>query len=132
VCENGASPVVMIFARDVSEPLARLLVQIDEAAAKHRDQELGGFAVFLSEREDLPPRLSALAKERSLKQVVLATDQPAGPEGFKVSKEADVTVVLYRDYVVKANHAYRKGELTDAAVEKIVADLPKIIEAKQP
>jgi hypothetical protein len=29
---------------------------------------------------------------------------------------------------VKANHAFRKGELSEGAVEKIVADVPKILE----
>jgi hypothetical protein len=35
--------------------------------------------------------------------------------------------VLYREHEVKANHAFRKGELTAAAAEKILSDLPKIL-----
>lgn len=129
VCENGGNPVAMVFARDVSEPLMRLLAKFDAAAARHPQQELGSFAVFLSEAENLPERLKGAAEKHALKQVVLAIDQPAGPDGFKVAQDADVTVVLYREYGVKANHAFRKGELTDQAIEKIVADLPKILKA---
>jgi hypothetical protein len=41
------------FARDLSEPLTRLVLKIDAAAAAHRDREMGAFAVFLTEKEDL-------------------------------------------------------------------------------
>src|SRR4029079_16835979 len=47
VCENGLNPVVMIFAREVSDPLVRLLGKIDAATAKHRESSLGSFVVFL-------------------------------------------------------------------------------------
>jgi hypothetical protein len=127
VCENGANPVAMIFAREASDPLSRLLAKLDAATAAHREQELGAFAVFLTEDEALAPRLKEIAQKQSLKHVILATDPPAGPAGFQVAPEADVTVVLYRQFEVKANHAFRRGELNDAAIEKILADVPKIV-----
>jgi hypothetical protein len=130
VCENGLSPVVMIFAREPSEPLVNLLAKVDAAAAKHRKAELGSFVVFLSEAKGLDKQLADAAKKHELKQIVLAIDVPAGPDGFEVAKDADVTVVLYREHVVKANHAFRKGELDAKAIEKIVADIPKILEKK--
>jgi hypothetical protein len=40
-------------------------------------------------------------------------------------------VVLYREHLVKANHAFRKGELDAKAIEKIVGDIPKIVEKKK-
>jgi hypothetical protein len=130
VCENGLSPVVMIFAREPSEQLVNLLAKMDAATVKHRKAELGSFVVFLSEKKGLDKELSEVAKKRELKQMVLSIDAPAGPEGFEVSKDADVTVVLYREHLVKANHAFRKGDLDAKAIEKIVADIPKILEQK--
>src|SRR5438552_17811974 len=53
VCENGLNPCVMIFARNASEPLLRLLSKIDAACAKHRVEGLGSFAVFLSNDDGL-------------------------------------------------------------------------------
>ncbi len=44
-----------------------------------------------------------------------------------MSKNADVTVVLYTNRTVKANYAFRKGELTEKDVTQIVADLSKIV-----
>jgi hypothetical protein len=127
VCENGANPVAMIFARDVSAPLLQLLTKLDAATARHAKQEMGSFVVFLSDDANLPERLKAAAEKHALKHVVLTTFEPAGPEGFKVAPGADVTVVLYTDHQVKANHAFRKGELNDKATAKILADLPKIV-----
>jgi hypothetical protein len=130
ICENGVNPVAMVFARQKSPSLMKLVAGLDAAAAKHRSEQLGAFVVFLSEAEGLADQLKAAAKQNSLKEVILATDAPAGPEGFSVAKEADVTVVLYRDFAVASNHAFRKGELTDERVEQVLADLPKILKSK--
>lgn len=39
-------------------------------------------------------------------------------------------MVLYHKHKVQANHAFRKGELDAKAVERILADLPKILPEK--
>jgi hypothetical protein len=130
VCENGANPVAMVFARSLSPAVASLLGKLDGATGRYHQHEMGSFAVFLSDDEELIPRLKETARKQSLKHTVLATDPPAGPDGFNVSKEADVTVVLYREYRVIANHAFRKGELNDHGIEKILADLPRLVQQK--
>jgi hypothetical protein len=130
VCENGTSPVAMVFARDVSEPLVKLVAKLDAASAANRAQELGSFVVFLNDKESLRAKLDEVAKKQALKETILSTFDPSGPEGFKVAADADVTVVLYREFAVLANHAFRKGELNDEAIERVVADLPKILKKK--
>jgi hypothetical protein len=130
VCENGANPVVMVFARRLTEPVIRLLAKIDAATAKHRAHDMGSFAVFLDDDEQLAARLKQTAEKQSLQQIVLATDSPAGPDGFKLAAEAEVTVVLYREHKVIANHAFRKAELNDDRIEKILADIPRIVKEK--
>jgi hypothetical protein len=126
-CCNGENPVAMIFARDVSPELTMLIKKIDAETAKNKDAKMGSFVVFLSDKEGLEGQLKSLAKENSIEKCVLSIDNPAGPKAYKVSQEADVTVVLYTDRVVKANYAFRKGELKDKDIEKIVSDLPKIL-----
>jgi len=130
VCENGTSPVAMVFAREPSDALFKLAAALDAATVKNRAHAMGSFVVFLSDAEGLDQRLAAAAGQRGLKQIVLSIDPPAGPEGFQVAREADVTIVLYRDFEVRANHAFRKGELNDQAIAKIVADVAKILPAK--
>jgi hypothetical protein len=68
-----------------------------------------------------------MAGKNGLKHLVISIDQPAGPDGFRVAREAEVTVVLYHKYDVLANHAFRPGELNHQAIEQILADLPKIL-----
>lgn len=128
VCENGVSPVAMVFARQVSEPLVGLIRQLDAAAARHRKQEMGAFVVFLSDDDSLDKKLQEVAEKNNLKHVVLSTFDPGGPDGFEVTADAEVTVVLYREFVVKANHAFRKGEFTKKHADKILADVPKILD----
>lgn len=130
VCENGRSPVAMLFARDLDDRLLKLLVKIDAATEKHQKEGMGSFVVFLNEDAELPKRLEDAAKTHKFKHLVLSTFEPAGPEGFDVAKEAAVTVVLYSEHVVRANHAYRQGELTEKEIEKVLGNIPKILDTK--
>lgn len=130
VCENGLNPVAMVFAREPSEPVLKLLSRLEAATQKHRSAGMGSFAVFLSDRDDLAEKLQQAAARLELKELILSIDVPEGPEGYSVAAEADVTVVLYHKYDVLANHAFRKGELNDKAIDRILADVPKILPKK--
>ena len=61
---------------------------------------------------------------------MLSIDNPSGPGAYKVSKDADVTVVLYNQHKVKSNFAFKKGELQEKDIEAIVADISKILPEK--
>lgn len=128
VCEHGGNPVAMVFAREVSPNLTKLIKKIDEATAKNSGKNMGSFVVFLNDKEGLEAQLKKVAKDEGIKATVLAIDNPAGPKGYEVAKGADITVVLYNNTKVAVNHTFAKGELNDAAVERIVKDIPKIIE----
>jgi hypothetical protein len=117
----------MIFAREVSDPLTSLVKKIDAATAKHKDAHMGSFVVFCSNDDGLEKKLKSLAEKQKLEHVVLTIDNPSGPTGYSVAKDSDVTVVLYTKGTVKANYAFRKGELKSADVDKIVGDVKKIL-----
>ena len=121
----------MIFAREVSDPLTSLVKKIDAETAKHSKQRMGSFVVFLSDDEKMEKKLQELAKNEKLKDCVLTiVEKRDGPTGYNIAKDADVTVVLYTNRTVKANHAFKKGELKESDVDKIVADVAKILPAK--
>jgi hypothetical protein len=88
---------------------------------------MGSFVVFLGDADGLEAKLKAMAREKMFKKAVLCIDNPAGPEGYGVAKDADVTVVLYTDFKVKANFAFKKGELNDKNIATVVGSLPKIL-----
>jgi hypothetical protein len=78
----------------------------------------------------LRSRVLEIAAKTGIKECVLSIDNSAGPEGYKVSKDAEITVVLYTKQMVKANYAFKKGELKDKDIEQIVGDIPKILPAE--
>ena len=43
---------------------------------------------------------------------------------------SDVTVLLYKNKSVKVNYAFKKGELKNQDIDKIVSDLAKILPEK--
>lgn len=122
-CKNGDNPVAMIFARENSAPLAKLIKQVDAATEKNSAAKMGSFVVFLSSDDKLEKGLKELADKEGLKKCVLSIDNPAGPEEYKVSKDADVTVILYKERKVLSNYAFKKGELKDKDIETIVSDI---------
>jgi hypothetical protein len=120
----------MIFAREVTDPLTSLVKKIDEQTVKHKSDRMGSFIVFLSDDEKLEDQLKTLAKKEGISRCVLTIDNPAGPGPYKIAKDAEVTVVLYDRRNVKANYAFKKGELNDAGIERVLADIPKILKAE--
>lgn len=125
-CSNGGNPVAVVFAREATPAIAKLLKQLDDATVKNGPAGMGSYAVFCSDKDGLDKALTKLAADQKLTKLILAIDNPAGPKSYAISKDADVTVLLYTDFVVKANHTFRKGELNDAAITKVVADVAKI------
>ncbi len=121
----------MIFAREVSDNLTSLVKKIDAATEKNRDARMGSFVVFCNDDEGLKKKLETLADKEKLKRTILTIDNPAGPEGYDIAKDADVTVLLYVGQKVKYNHAYKKGDLTEREVERILSEVPKILPEKK-
>jgi hypothetical protein len=126
-CENGNNPVAMIFARDLNDSVTSLIKKIDTSTVEHADAKMGSFVVFLKDDEELQKKAKEMAEKEKIKKTVLSVDNPAGPNGYKVSKDAEVTVVLYTAHTVKANYAFGKGELDDKGIEKVLGDVSKIL-----
>jgi hypothetical protein len=129
-CQNGSNPVAMIFARSTSDNLTKLIKKIDACTAKNGKCKMGSFVVFLNDDEGLEAKLKKIAKDEKIKKTVLSIDNPAGPKGYNISKDADITVVLYVDRTAKANHAFKKGEMKDKDIDAILKDTSKILPKK--
>lgn len=128
-CKNGNNPVVMIFARTPGDPaLQKLIKQVDEKISANSNARMGSFVVYLTaDSKKIEPELKSFADKEKIKNVVLSTDTPTGPEAYKIAKEADVTVVLYVKRKVQANYTFEKGKMTDKDVDAIIKDIPKIL-----
>jgi len=131
-CKFGDSPVAMVFARTPEcEMTQKLILSLEAAAAKNAKAEMGTFVVFLTDDDKASDKLKAFAEKNKLKNVILAVDNPSGPNKYNVSKDADLTVILYSERVSKANMAFEKGKITDKDIEAVNAGISKIIPASK-
>ncbi len=130
-CKNGDNPVAVVFARNPECPATQKLIKsLDAATEKNAKAEMGSYVVFLTGDEKSEAALKAMAEKEGLKKIVLSIDDKQGPSKYNISKDADVTVLLYADRVVKANYSFEKGKITDKDIEAIAADVSKIAPTK--
>lgn len=117
-----------MFAREINAPLTGLVKELDKAVAAKKDSKLASFVVFLTDnREKLEPNVADLAKKEKVETVPLTiAESIAGPEKFKVAKDAEVTVILYSNREAKANFAFPKGKLDEKGTKEVIAALSKI------
>jgi hypothetical protein len=152
VCEYGLRPVVMVFVRErpdgKEQAVPELLKKLDDLLDKHRAEGFEAFAVFLSpdaksavseektedvdqvlkeedRREKLQARLAPLAGQ--FKHLVIGTYPDLGPPEYKLSPQAEVTVILYQRLKVRENWAFGPGQLDAPAVELIAAAAVKLV-----
>ena len=126
-CKHGSKPMVMVFARELTPGVVALIKKLDTATAAKSDTGLASCVIVLSDTKDLATSLAKWAQSEKIANTVLATYTTAGPAKYTLSPDAAVTVLLYTKQTVKANHTFRAGELKDAGVDAIVADLAKIL-----
>lgn len=119
-----------IFARDITDSLASLVKQIDEQVGKNQSQQMAAFLVLLTEDPDgSAAKLEELAKKHGIKNVPLTLfDGEAGPPSYKIARDADVTVLMWKGLKVQVNHAFKNSDLNGKSVETVVADTAKILE----
>jgi len=101
--------------------LTSLVKKLDAEAAKKKGVKV--CVVFLSNEEGLEAKIKSLIEKEKLTRTDFGIDNPVGPPAYKIAKEADVTAIFYAKRKITANHAYKKGGLTSAEVEKVVASM---------
>jgi hypothetical protein len=126
-CKNGARPVVVVFAKQFTPAVAQLVKKIDVAAAANKERNLGSYVVVCNDAAGLDQQLQNMAQQMQLQNTVLTLYKPGGPERYRLAAEAEVTVLLYNHFTVKANHAFKAGELDSSALDAILADLGKML-----
>jgi lysophospholipid acyltransferase (LPLAT)-like uncharacterized protein len=123
VCQYGSKPVALVFSRSTGKPVAELIKKLDATVAKAGQEKMGAAVIFLSSEDNIKDTVGNMQKELGNKNVSLAVDGPKGPEAYKVSPDADVTVIIYNKKKVLANHSFDKFD--NAAVEKVSASISK-------
>ncbi len=129
ICEAGDRPIMIVFARSLSEPLGKLVHRMDKLLTENKAAELRGWVTFLAEDQTaFDPKVVQWGQKHATGQVPLAVfEDTVGPPTYLLNRDADVTVLLSVRQKVVANFAYRKGELNDAAIEQILKAVPRIV-----
>jgi hypothetical protein len=129
ICETADRPAVIVFARSLSDPLAKLVRGLDRALAENKKAELRGWVTFLHEDQStFDPEVVKWARKHAVRNVPLGVFEDVdGPPSYKLARDADVTVLLFVKQKVVVNAAFRAGELNDARIKGILAAVPRIV-----
>ena len=133
ICEAGDRPAVVVFARGLSEPLGKLVGQLDKSLIQHKAADLRGWVTILHpDQSALDPKVIDWGKKHAIRTMPLGVFEDAGgPPSYRIARDADVTVLLFVKQKVVANFAFRTGELNDERVKEVVAAVPRIIVEKK-
>jgi hypothetical protein len=133
ICETGDRPAVVVFARTLSDSLAKLAQQLDKAMTEHQKAELRSWITFLSDDQlSLDPKLVQWSQKHALRNVPLGVfEDVGGPPSYRLARDADLTVLLFVKQKVVANFAFRAGELNDAKTTEILKTVPRLVGEKK-
>ena len=129
-CRYGKNPCIAVFARSLDEKTGKLIARVDQLVVSKKDANLKGFVVFVADDTDsLEPKLTKLAADKNISGTPLTVFKGAsGPADYELSKDADVTVLMWVGGEVKVNHAFAPGKLDDKVLAAIAKDVQKILE----
>ena len=121
-CQFKDRPVVSIFTRQVNDELAKLVKHIDEVVGKNQTEKMAAFVVLLSDDPQAQePKLKQLASRNGIKNTPLTTfDDKNGPPSYKLSKNADFTVMMWVNGELKVNETFTSGQLSEQTISQVV------------
>lgn len=133
ICETAERPAVIVFARSLTDPLAKLAGQLEKAVADHKTANLRAWITFLSDDQTaLDPKVVQWARDHAIGKLSLGIfEDSAGPPSYRLAADADVTVLFFVQQKVVANFAFRAGELNDERVKEVLNALPRIVGEKK-
>jgi len=133
ICQTGDKPAVVVFAHTPTDPLGKLVVQFDKAVTDRKRADLCAWVTFLSDQQlELDPKIVKWSERFAIRGVPLGIfEDPLGPPGYRLSKDADVTVLMFVKQKVVANFVFRTGELNDDKIKEVMTALPRIVSEKK-
>jgi hypothetical protein len=128
-CRFGNQPVVTIFTREITDELATLIKEVDGLVGQNSDRELAAFVVLLTDDADAQEAmLKAVAEAHGIVNVPLTTfNDAAGPRGYKLTRDAEVTVMMWVDGELAVNDTFNSDDLSEDTIAGVVRNTGKIL-----
>ncbi len=129
-CKYGSRPMVMVFTRAKNDGVAKLAKKLDATVAAHKAQKLAAFVNFVGgERSELEKAAKSLGSSEQIEHVALVVpvESEDGPADYRLSADADVTVLLCAQGKVMQNIALEADSLSDNQINDIIAGAEKLL-----
>jgi hypothetical protein len=125
--------MAIVFARSPNDSLGKFLASLDKALVAHKASNPNAWVTFLSDNQPaLEPKLIEWSRKHGLANIPIGVfEDNDGPPSYRLSRDAEVTILLAVNQKVVVNFALRLGELTEEKGKEIVAALPKIMGEKR-
>jgi hypothetical protein len=127
-CRYENEPVLMVFASKPGEGVKTLVREFDKAVLEaKKPKEVGACVIVTQMNKDTENSLLELSKHENLQNVVLAMIEPKQVRKYTLHPDAQVTVLMYDQRVVKVNHAFKSNELTEARAKELGAEAKQFL-----
>jgi hypothetical protein len=133
ICETGDQPALVVFARTPSKELGELVAELDRTVGEAKNAPLRGWVTFLSgDQAKIDADVVQWGQRHAIKAMPLGVfEDVEGPPSYRLSRDAEATVLLFVRQKVVANFAFRAGEMTPRAREEVVKSIPKLLLEKK-
>jgi hypothetical protein len=120
-----------VFARKADDGLASFVKHLDEVVTENASKKAKGTVVLLAASGDVAPvgsQLEAIARDEKIAHVplTLSKDGPKGPEDYRLSENAAVTVVVY-DKTMTVTEVLSFATFDEKAQKKVFAAFAKVL-----
>jgi hypothetical protein len=129
ICDTADKPAAIVFARRLSDPLGKLTAKLDQAAADAAVPEFRAWLTLLTAgpQPATESKLVEWGRRHALGHTPLGVfEDETGPPAYRLSRRAEVTVLLFVKQKVVAAFAFRAGELTDERIAEVVKALGQL------
>jgi hypothetical protein len=140
VCELKDQPAVLVFARKMDSPTARLLRDLRDAVRAHAGAKLFGWVVFLGDPSGSGKAATETALEAAALRFARANDAASlpitvlgdaeGPPGYRIAPEAATTILFFRggpSGKVVSSRAWRAREWNMPAAATALRDVEALV-----
>lgn len=122
-----------MFARRADDGLASFARRLEDVVVQNAPKKARATVVLLAKKDEVAPKLEAIAQDKKLVQVPLAVsvDGAAGPEEYKLSKNVVFTVVVY-DKKMNVTRVLELDNLDKKAQDAALAEFTKVLGIEPP